>query len=170
MKKLRFGVTIILLLVVVTSCRDRIDAEDSRQGLLELNDRHRAAHLAGDVQTILDGMAPEYFQVRRGRVYELSAQDNKRRFESYLGSMKILAWDDIAKPVVFVSDDGTLATMLVTKRLAMIPVNAPDTSEPMEGVYAWQATYRRVDDNWIMIADATTELPPEERATEDESL
>lgn len=170
MKKLQCGVTIILLLAVLSNCRDRIDTEACKQGLLELNAKNREAHLAGDVQTILAGMAPEYFQVRRGRVYELSAQDNKMRFESYLGSMKILAWDDIAEPIVFVSDDGTLATMLVTKRLAMVPINAPDTTAPMEGVYAWQATYRRVDDIWIMIADATTELPPEEKAAKADSL
>jgi len=128
---------------------------------LQLNDEQRAAHLAGDIQTILDVMADEYVQVRNGQVYRFTPQENVARFENYLTNMKILAWDDLVEPIIMIADDATLATMIVSKRLAMVPAVEVESAEPVEYICAWQATYRRTPDGWVMIADATTELPKE---------
>ncbi|UCD65093.1 MAG: hypothetical protein JSW34_06595 [Candidatus Zixiibacteriota bacterium] len=165
---MRFHSIILFLCVsglIIQGCCEKVDQQAHRQQLLRLNEEMRAAHLSGDAQTIIANHAYPYTKVNGGRITHPSEEDIIIRFENYMSSMKLTAWDDLAEPIVMISEDATLATVFYRKHLAMVPADQPD-AEPMEGIYAWQSTYKMTPDGWKQVSDILTSLP-EEQLTEE---
>ena len=169
MERLAVTAVILTFSLALFSCSPAIDLQAHRQALLELNEKMRTAHLEGDAETIIAIHAYPYAKVNRGRVSHPSPEDQAERFRNYLATMNVTVWDDLVDPIVVISDDASLATVIYRKRLVMRPVGQPD-AEPMEGIYAWQSTYRRTSEGWKQISDVLSSLPPEAMAQELQSL
>ena len=169
---MRFPATIILFCLFPAAfpgCADRVDNEFHRQELLNLNKKMRIAHLEGDAETIISSHAYPYVAVKNGQVSRPSPEDHAARFNSYMASMDVTAWDDLIEPIVVISDDASLATVIYRKHLSMVPTSQPD-SEPYEGIYVWQSTYRRTAEGWKQISDILTALPENETIEELKAL
>jgi hypothetical protein len=155
--------------VIISGCSQKLDLEVYQQELLDLNEKMRSAHLEGDIETVTSINAYPYVKVNRGSVTHPTQGEQSERFREYLTSMKITAWDDLIEPIVIISDDASLATVIYRKLLVMVPVGQP-ASEPYEGIFAWQSTYRRTSEGWRQISDVLTTLPEMETIEELESL
>ena len=166
MKPLIFPVTVLAGLVLVVGCCNQVDLEAHRRTLFDLNEQMRTAHLDGDIETVISVQAYPYTKVNSGRVTHPTADEDAERFTNYLSGMNITAWDDLIEPIITISDDATLATVIYRKRLVMTPVGQGDAAQPFEGIFAWQSTYRRGPEGWKQISDVLTSLPAEELATE----
>ncbi|UCE25377.1 MAG: hypothetical protein JSU74_04855 [Candidatus Zixiibacteriota bacterium] len=165
MKLLVFVLTLCLAGVVIHGCCEKVDLEAHRQELLRLNEMMRTAHLEGDAETIVSVSQYPYTKVNSGLVTHPTKEENDQRFRNYMSTMKLTAWDDLAEPIITISDDATLATVIYRKHLVMTPVDDPE-AEPMEGIYAWQSTYRRTPEGWKQVSDVLTSLPAEALAEE----
>ena len=150
--------TLLLAGVIVSCCQQKVDLEAARQELLQLNETMRTAHLSGDAETIVSISAYPYTKVNSGQISHPTKEENDQRFENYMTTMKLTAWDDLAEPIITISDDATMATVIYRKLLVMSPIDQPD-AEPMEGIYAWQSTYRRTPEGWKQVSDILTSLP-----------
>jgi len=113
--------------------------------LLKLQREQRRAHLAGDAAAMVDMFANDFVSVSDGIVSRPSRDESLARFTRYFGLVTFLAWEDIAEPVIEVSADGSLATVLVTKRVHLTYPDAAGAAAE-ETFFAWAETWRRTDD------------------------
>lgn len=169
MKLLSVVAAACLIALIIAGCSRKADIEVYRQELLDLNNKMRTAHLEGDIETAIGVSAYPYVKVSRGSITHPTKEEQSERFRAYLTSMRITSWDDLIEPIIIISDDASLATVFYKKLLVMVPAEQPD-SEPYEGIFAWQSTYRRTPEGWRQICDVLTTLPEKETLEELESL
>jgi hypothetical protein len=149
----------------ILSCTDAPNLETAHRELLDLNDQMRTAHLEGDAATIIAVHDYPYTTVKNGRVTHPTPDDHAAQFKGYMDSMKLLAWDDLSEPIIHVSDDASLAVVTYRKHLKMVPKAQPE-SEPSEGIFVWQSTYKQTPNGWKQISDIVTTLPEAEMIEE----
>jgi ketosteroid isomerase-like protein len=125
----------------------------------ELRRRHareREAHLNRDADLMASLFADDFVSVQDGEVTRPTREASRQRFERYFSRVTFLAWDDEAEPVVDVSEDGTLATILVRKRVHV--AYRDDDGQPAEEEthFAWVEVWRRRDERWELTMVAST--------------
>ena len=133
-------------------------AADSLE-LLRLHARQRAAHLGRRADLLVADHADSMFSVSGGRVSIGRRADIQRMFQGYLDSATFQAWDDVAPPRIRISADGTMAYVIVEKRVHLTEP-APDGTTRAERVrYAWLSVYEKQGSEWRMVAIASTDRP-----------
>ena len=127
----------------------------------------RTAHLTYDAELLVDMMADDFTLVDSGEVMRPARAQSLARFRQYFGSVVFRAWDDIAPPVVMVSADGTMATVLVTKfvRTVRRAEAANPRAQVTEARFAWLETWRREPAGWRLAQLASTRSPDGQSAS-----
>jgi len=128
--------------------------------LRALHAREREAHLHRDAAQLVSLFADDFVSVQDGEVTRPGREASLERFQRYFAQVRFLAWDDVVEPVVEVSGDGTLATILVRKRVHVTYADAD--GQPAEEVtdFAWLEVWRRRDDRWELATVISTRKPP----------
>ncbi len=124
--------------------------------LRRLQVRQREAHFNRDAEQMASLFADDFVSVQNGEISRPSREASRERFERYFARVSFVAWDDIVEPVVELSGDGTLATVLVHKRVHT--TYRDDDGEPAEGItiFAWAETWRRRNDRWELAMVVST--------------
>src|SRR5215469_5042966 len=94
-----------------------VDHERERAALLELHASVRRAHFETDVGLLVANDAEEWVNVRDGTITWRRREDVADFFRTYFEGATYHEWDDVEPPIVRVSDDGTLAWMIVHVRV-----------------------------------------------------
>lgn len=128
--------------------------ERDRARLLELHEEQRRAHLEKDPELLLSQFADDFVMIADGDVTRPTREESRRRFERYFGSVEFIEWDDVEPPIVRISADGTLAHVIVQKRVRLI---ASESGAEEATQFAWLATYEKRDGDWRLTAVASTE-------------
>ena len=68
----------------------------------------------------------------------------------------MLTWDDITPPVIQVSDDGSMAYVIVHKKVRRTSKDPSGKETPEAEVYVWLTTMRRVDGRWKITSVTST--------------
>lgn len=129
--------------------------------LLELQREEHRAHVEGDAHAMAAMFAPDFVSVSDGVVSRPSREENLARFERYFGRVTFLAWEDTAEPLIEVARDGTLATVLVSKRVHVTYPGEDGATAEGETYFAWAETWRRVDGRWELAMVVSTRKPAE---------
>src|SRR5690349_338395 len=117
---------LILLLVPLAACARPVVSRisyttDQRAAdslaLLRLQERGREAHLSHRADWLVAGQADTLLSVSGGRVSRSAREAVRARFQVYLDSATFQAWDDIVPPRINISADGTMAYVVVEKRV-----------------------------------------------------
>lgn len=132
--------------------------EADRRALIELQETERRAHLDGDVDLLVSLFADGFVGVADGRVSRPGREEQRERFTGYLGSVDLLEWDDIEPPMIRISDDGSMAWILVHKRVRSVPAGEPDAA-PEHTVFAWLETWEKRDGEWKLTSVTSTDRP-----------
>ena len=69
-----------------------------------------------DAELFIEAFSEKVTQVSKGIVETKSKADNLKRFKSYFESYAFEKWEDVAPPTISLSEDGTMATIVVQKR------------------------------------------------------
>jgi uncharacterized protein (TIGR02246 family) len=127
--------------------------------LRRLHAREREAHLNRDAELMASLFADDFVSVQDGEVTRPDREASRKRFERYFSRVTFLAWDDEIEPVIELSDDGTLATILVRKRVHL--TYRDDDGAPAEELthFAWVEVWRRRDERWELAMVASTKRP-----------
>jgi len=125
--------------------------------LLDFQKRQREAHLNGDAELMVSMFADDFISIKDGEVTRPSREMSLERLARYFALVRFRAWDDLADPVIEVSGDGTLATVLVQKRVHITYPN-PD-GEQVEGItnFAWVESWRRREERWELAMVVSTQ-------------
>ena len=152
---------IYLLLVIcylsISSCSKTIDLVHEKKIIGELLEQERKAHFANDVDLFIAEFADTTISIRKGSVNTQTSAESRKRVESYFNSVEFIHWDDVAPPLIDISEDGSIAYAIVQKNVVLtykdtLGVPLMDTTN-----YAWVTIYKKLDGEWKMVCNASTE-------------
>lgn len=129
--------------------------------LLRMHYRDRAAHFGRDAAAIYSNFADEYFNLGNGRIDTGDRESGRKRMQGYFDTSTFIEWDDITPPVIRVSDDASMAYVLVHKKVRRLDKNngGKETAE----VFAWTTTLRKLAGKWKMTSVTSTRTPEEDK-------
>jgi hypothetical protein len=127
--------------------------------LLEMHRQARAAHFGRDADKLVADLADDYTNVTNGQIQQPGREASLTRFKNYFGRSAFLEWDDITPPVIKVSADATMAYMIVNLKLRLTAAGEDGKPREQSEVFAWLATYRKIEGVWKMTAIASTNTP-----------
>ena len=93
--------------------------------------------------------------VNRGRVDVVSSHSFDKRFESILSTRKHSRYDDLIRPIVRISRDGTLAWVIVQVKVEGIIDGIDNETDDFDFISAWVELYEKKDDQWRMVGNVS---------------
>ena len=79
--------------------------------------------------------------------------------QAYFDASTFLEWDDITPPIIRVSDDATMAYVLVHKKVRLIEKDENGKDREEVEIYAWTTTYKKVAGKWKATSITSTNTP-----------
>jgi len=140
--------------------RAPLDQLTNEQALLRLHRVFMDGHLFGRSSGMKEGLADSVVIVREGEVHPLSGDETLQTLKGILARTDYTLYDDLIRPVVRVSDDGTLGWVIV--QVAAGGVQLDDEGKPagpVEFVSAWVELYEKVDGFWRMSGNVSNFRP-----------
>jgi len=148
-----------LVLILAPGLPGAASANPSSGPRAEVAARHaleREAHMDRNVELLLSLFADDFTMVDGGELKRPTLEEQRTRFEAYFGAVRFQKWDDLVPPVIQVSTDGTLATVLVQKEVVLVLADAPADAKPERAVFAWAETWAKRRGRWLLVAMAST--------------
>lgn len=127
--------------------------------LLELHKQGRVAHFSRDAKMLVSGFADDFTEISNGKIRKPSREASLNRFQNYLNNSTFLEWDDITPPVIKVSDDASMAYVLVHKKVRLLTKNENGKEEEETEIFAWIAVYQKIKGEWKLTAVVSTNTP-----------
>jgi hypothetical protein len=166
MNILRF--TLLVLPLCAAACTGRgptalvpqpAQQERDREELLRLHEEQRSAHLQKRAELLVRSQADTMISVSRGRVSFSRRDAAQARFQEYFDSVEFRAWDDAAAPIIQLSGDGTMAYVVVQKRVHVVVPASAGAARESRTEYAWVSIYEKRDGRWRLTVIASTDRP-----------
>ena len=136
---------------------------ESVNELLRLHYQDRAAHFNKDAGHIYSQFADEYFSLANGRLRSPNREAGQKGMQAYFDASTFLEWDDIDPPVIRVSDDGSMAYVLVHKKVRLIEKDEAGKPREETEIFAWTTTYRKLAGKWKITSVTSTNTPEVEK-------
>lgn len=152
----------ILSFAISTGCSPAPDPEQRRQEIVALHQSLIQAHWDKDAAALAALTADDYLAVSHGEVVPMSASEVEVMLAPYLAETEFSHYEDVAEPIVGISDDGSTAWSIVQVRVAGTRTDEDGVAHTFDAVWAWLTLYRRDGDGWQKIADVSTQRPFEE--------
>lgn len=160
--------TSIVLWVTVAACRPggspASGARDAELASLHaILGSDRQAHLETDAHRLVANLADTLVDVADGEIVHKRRADVEESFTAYFDGAEYQAWDDMAPPIIRMSDDLSMAWVA---RQVRVERDEPDGQGGMRRtrfVAAWIATYEKRAGAWKMTAVASTFAPRTDR-------
>lgn len=96
------------------------NTEADRAELLRLQAQQRTAHLTYDADLLVSASADPLVSIDGGRVSRSNRAEQLAMVQNYFGAVRFVAWEDAAPPQITMSDDGSMAVIVVQKRVALV--------------------------------------------------
>jgi hypothetical protein len=154
-----YALLCVLGLLVSGGCCQTPDPEQSRQQILDLHQSLIQAHLDNDAAFLAAPTADDYLSVARGEVRSMTAADVEAMLAPYLAETEFSHYEDVAEPIVGLSDDGSMAWSIVQVRVAGTRTGEDGEAQTFDTLWAWLTLYRRDGDGWQRIVDVSTNRP-----------
>jgi len=125
--------------------------------LMRLHEQQKTAHLSYKAELFVEMFAEKLTQVQRGNVSTRTRAENLTRFKNYFNTFKFIEWENLKPPVIKISKDGTLATIIVQKRVRGTYKNDQGQDVLDHTDFAWLEVWEKIDGQWKVITVASTE-------------
>ncbi len=141
----------IFFLYLIFSCQQEPPENNDRDALLVSNEIQRTAHLINDAKLLANEIADSMVSVQNGEVSFHSNAEIKERFTEYFKQVNYTSWDDTRPPIIHISEDGTMASVIVNKLIDAQSKEEDGTwGEHGYVLFAWTALYTKVNGQWKM--------------------
>ncbi len=124
--------------------------------LMLLQQQERMAHFDKDAKLLVSTFAENFINVSAGKINRPTREESISRLQAYFDRSEFLEWDDISPPVIRVSQDASMAYVLVHKRVRLKAKNAKGDLEEETTIFAWMETYEKQNGNWALTAVTST--------------
>ncbi len=159
MRSLYLAPLAVLTLLPLAAPPPALDQEKDRDALLENHRQMLRAHLDGDVEWFLRDTADEVVVVRDGDISTTTRDETRTRFHDYLGRTRFLEYRDLHPPIIHISQDGTLASVIVQVSASGRQRNDQGLEEPLQFVAAWLTLFEKREGRWTRVATVSTFEP-----------
>ncbi len=140
--------------------RAPLDRLTNEQALLRLHRTFMDGHFFGRADDMQAGLAESFVQVGRGEVLASSGEQALQALEGLLQRVDYTAYEDRIRPVVRVSDDGTLGWVIVQVAARGVQLDeGGKPAGPVDFVSAWVELYEKVEGSWRMSGNVSTFRP-----------
>lgn len=127
--------------------------------LLKSNEIQRIAHLTNNANLLVGEIADTMISVQNGKVIYQTNEEVRNRFENYFKSVRYEKWDDLEPPLISISDDGSLATVVLQKETVGSDLDQNNLwSTPSRTVFAWTSVYRKIKGKWKIVSNTSTRI------------
>ncbi|HYG81791.1 MAG TPA: hypothetical protein VD861_15445 [Pyrinomonadaceae bacterium] len=152
-----FALSLLLTLCCFgAAAAQKVDLEKERAALLEVHRTDRRAHFETDADLLLKHSAEEFIYVGNGKISRSTRAGMRAEFEDYFKDAKYYEWDDLEPPIVRISDDASMAWMIVRTKVRRTQKQAGGEEKERSFVYAGIMTYEKQKGKWVRIANVST--------------
>ena len=123
--------------------------------LRALHEKILQAHRQSEVGLLLEDETADYVVANRGEVTRPTLDERRRRLGAYLSRTSFKEYRDVMEPVVTVSNDGTLAWIVVQVQARGTQTAEAGQKEPVEFVSAWIELYQKKDGRWWRVGNVS---------------
>jgi hypothetical protein len=157
----RFAVLLLSLawVPVNADAQSHVDLADEVEQLLRIHESDRRAHFETSAKRIMEHATDEFISVSGGRVRRTTRAEDLRFFEEYFKGAKYYEWDDLQPPIVRVSNDASMAWMIVRTRVRRVQTQSGGEAMERRFVYAGIMVYEKKGGRWGRVANVSTFEP-----------
>jgi hypothetical protein len=157
----RFAILLlsIVLVPVNADAQSKVDRADEVEQLLKIHESDRRAHFETSANRIMEHATDEFISVSNGRVQQTTRAENLKFFEEYFKGAKYYEWDDLEPPIVRVSNDASMAWMIVRTRVRRVQTQSGGEAMERRFVYAGIMAYEKNGGRWVRVANVSTFEP-----------
>jgi uncharacterized protein YdgA (DUF945 family) len=124
--------------------------------LLKMHQQDREAHIKTDVELLLRGSPEVFITVSRGKIDQVTKAQERAMFTQYFQNATYYEWDDLEKPIVQVSKDGTMGWIITRIKVRRVQKDTAGKEREEKFVYAGIMTYEKSDGKWTRVANVST--------------
>jgi hypothetical protein len=158
MSRLAILLLSMALVPVNADAQSKVDLADEVEQLLRIHESDRRAHFETSAKGIMEHATDEFISVSDGRVQRTTRAENLKFFEEYFKGAKYYEWDDLEPPIVRVSNDASMAWMIVRTRVRRETQSGGKTTQ-RRFVYAGIMAYEKQGGRWGRVANVSTFEP-----------
>jgi hypothetical protein len=158
----RIGLLIIIGFIAgCTTQPPPIDLQKEVEALNLLQKQEQKAHLEEQPALLVNILHDTLTQIKNGEVSHFTKDQMTERFISYFESVEFFRWEDSRPPVFTISEDATMANVLIEK---LVIVNDVSGAVPVRDTtqFAWTELWKKKEGRWKMYQVTTTEVKSEE--------
>jgi hypothetical protein len=157
----RFAILLlsIVLVPINADAQSKVDLADEVEQLLRIHESDRRAHFETNAKRIMEHATDEFISVSAGKVQRTTRAENLKFFEEYFKGAKYYEWDDLEPPIVRVSNDASMAWMIVRTRVSRLQTVSADEVLERRFVYAGIMAYEKNGGRWVRVANVSTFEP-----------
>jgi hypothetical protein len=133
-----------------------VDLAKEKEALLKVHETDRRAHFATDVELLLQHSGDEFIYVGEGKVSKSTRAELQETFRAYFKDAKYYEWDDLEPPIIRISNDASMAWMIVRTRVRRTQKDSSGALKERKFVYAGIMTYEKREGKWIRVANVST--------------
>ena len=158
---LKFKCITILLPVLLLSCSEKkqFDEKGATNEIIQLHNLQREYHFNKDSISFVHQLSEDFISVNNGIISHPNKNNTISRYNNYFSSVDFLRWDDVTKPIIKFSKDGSLAYTIVDKIVKVTYLDKMGGTDIGETHFVWTAIYRKYDDEWKIECVTSTQRP-----------
>lgn len=130
---------------------------NDQQELLKLHEQQKTAHLTYNAELFIEMFAENLTQLQKGNVSTSSKEESLTRFKKYFSNFKFIEWENLKPPIIKISQDGTMATIIVQKRVRGTYKNDKGDETFQQTDFAWLEVWEKQNGKWKIVTVASTE-------------
>lgn len=160
----KFSLFVVIIFFCVSCAKTTsFSIEKETASILKLHNAQRDYHFNKDSIAFADQLSKDFISVDRGEVSKPTKAATITRYNSYFSSVEFVKWDDVSKPIIKFSNDGSLAYTIVDKVVTVRYKNENDSLVEEETRFAWTAIYKKYGNEWKIDHVASTNKPSIEK-------
>lgn len=159
MKLFRILLLSLLLVPIHAGAQGKVDLAAEVRQLLEIHQSDRRAHFETSAKQLMEHGTDELISVSNGKIHRTTHAENLKFFEEYFKGAKYHEWDDLEPPIVRVSDDASMAWMIVRTRVRRTQTQGDGKEAERQFVYAGIMAYEKKAGRWVRVANVSTFEP-----------
>lgn len=141
---------------IIACSPPKTDTAKDLSALVELQKQEQAAHLQEEPAILVNMLNDTLVQIKNGEVTSFTKDQMTSRFMQYFDAVEFIKWEDSQPPVYSISDDGTMANVLIRKHVEVsIETDSIPTREVTD--FAWTELWKKKDGRWKMFVVTSTE-------------
>ncbi len=140
--------------------RAPVNVLTDEQQLLGLHRVVMDDHLFGETDGIIGQRGDAVVFVSAGEVYEMDGEAFDGSIRGLMSNRDYTKYDDLIRPIVRVSEDGTLAWVIVQVSAGGARLDESGAiTGPLEFVSAWVSLFEKVQGDWKMVGNVSNLQP-----------